>query len=123
MSFNSTGIFSSAWSFTNVDVGFESFVDGNAIDADVDVVAVVIVAFVVVVVVVVAAEGSLLEDDCGGAATAVVVVVTVLDGDSFGGSEGFGTKYSSGTNFGNRKQNFTLLSNISSTIRCTLDPR
>jgi len=117
MSFNSTGIFSSAWSFTNVDVGFESFVDGNDIDVDVDVVAVVIVAFVVV------AEGSLLEDDCGGAATAVVVVVTVLDGDSFGGSEGFGTKYSSGTNFGNRKQNFTLLSNISSTIRCTLDPR
>mmetsp|Transcript_11008 Transcript_11008/g.27901 ORF Transcript_11008/g.27901 Transcript_11008/m.27901 type:complete len:330 (-) Transcript_11008:105-1094(-) len=30
---------------------------------------------------------------------------------------------SSGTNFGNLTQNLTLLSNMSSTIRCTLDPR
>ena len=49
----------------------------------------------------------------------VAVAVVAVSAWAFVGSQSI----SSGTNFGNLTQNLTLLSNMSSTIRCTLDPR
>ena len=68
-----------------------------------------------------------LEDDIGGGgaaavATAVGLVLVVAFDDFFDDFETLATK-PSGTSCGKRRQNLTLLSNRSSTVLCTLDPR
>lgn len=95
-------------SFT-LSFGFESFVNGNAD-------LIIVVDFVSIVAVI---DDGPLEDGCGNI---VVAKAVTAFRDTFGGKEGFGTT-SLGNNLGKRRQNFTLLSNISSTTRCTLDPR